>query len=707
MEFHKSKPDISVIIPLFVCKNNKYIVDRILNCKSDKASRLNIEYIIVDFTHDKEISKEIKDICLSNGIELLNSISCRDQCDFSLAKARNIGAIHASSEKLLFLDVDLIPYNGFYRDVFNFKNRLFDKYYVDFFFWIPVVYDKGYEFDSYYKNYLTSGIEKIDLINRIILNKNIDSVSSGTSALCIDKLFYCQLGGQNEEFLGWGYEDYEFQIRCIIENMIFPKPKAFGSSKGNFSNITKYEGWRSIYMLYGEIARMQGIFLLHQPHSELKQYKSRNSSLKNRFIFEKTLKSLVSGVDGPRLAPLRMADGENALIMQNTPYTNLLEVSPCVAQHTFLHDINISDLDQAIEYVNEHNISIIIFGYPFVNDIEFDLYNWCKHHGFPLIVCGHGIFPNSVYFDETGILPDSEKQKKEFWNTSIGKEEIEKSREYIESLRNTNRNKLIHPKTFIKNNRKNSLTRRLIVIMPDKSHKYMLKRILNINNDDEILNRIYKITDILKDSGWIITFINSIDMDISGNHEKYNRHDIHDLLDVAESVLSFTPHDCMLAAAYGVPSYVDNRAFHALDGLIEHIDLDNPENSAYIINEGFSHNSELLEKYIYYLISRYYSIIDMETNKRYEKFKSDEYIHNDRIRFMELSHPLLGGRIYYMNGRIDIDISNIDRCLNKYIVSRAPLFNRFVNSKKLTKLMRNPVLYFLDAIRNIFNSKGF
>ncbi|WP_250163494.1 galactosyltransferase-related protein [Psychrobacter sp. WY6] len=54
---------------------------------------------------------------------------------------------------------------------------------------------------------------------------NIQTYAASSSTVALRKSFYLELGGQDERFKGWGYEDWEFANRLITNYDFLPPSK--------------------------------------------------------------------------------------------------------------------------------------------------------------------------------------------------------------------------------------------------------------------------------------------------------------------------------------------------------------------------------------------------------------------------------------------------------------------------------------------------
>lgn len=132
-----------------------------------------------------------------------------------LAKARNLAAQTATSDKLLFLDVDCIAAHNFVENMSNALNKYKGLITCN------VYYLPG-NFINYNENYLPLEekmlkIGKPSPYRKFINNKYIEGSFQNfwSLAFAIKKNIFDNIGGFSEDFIGYGGEDTEFAYKAI------------------------------------------------------------------------------------------------------------------------------------------------------------------------------------------------------------------------------------------------------------------------------------------------------------------------------------------------------------------------------------------------------------------------------------------------------------------------------------------------------------
>ncbi|MDN3651807.1 glycosyltransferase [Thalassotalea ponticola] len=416
---------LSVIVPVRLIKERMDIVDRLGFCQTGYQEN-TVEFIVVDDGSVVENAKLLKCKCLELGIRY-ETTGADSATPFNLARARNYGAKVATAELIMFMDADLIPYPGFYDDLLIEAELLNMRTTVDHLLMCPVIYltEEGYRL----YNSTEQRLRKSFCINQMIeSNKQyVSKYSHGTSVVLVNRYFYLSCGGQNEHFEGWGYEDYEFTTRMIRKNMRYPQPRNWHSMKGNFMNIRKYRGWKSIYRLYGDWLGSKGIYLIHAPHpidGEYHQFKRKNEK-----ILKEQLERDINVIE-PK--PITVAaDTVTALYKQNRYSENRY-------LHNFLgnsvtYNGLMFDSDTSIkQWIEKNNVTQFLFELPLISDNCLALHTWCVNNNFNYICCGRGALPNSIFFERNNSVRLQKHLPDDCWNKSLSPEQVIKVSNYIE-----------------------------------------------------------------------------------------------------------------------------------------------------------------------------------------------------------------------------------------------------------------------------------
>ncbi len=183
----------------------------------------------------------------------------------NMARARNAGVRQAKTPYILFMDVDLHPYPGYYRDILRqIQVQQIERHHDDL-----VMTGVVYLTEEGSRKFLQMAPhERRDFfLADVITRRWIEKISTGTSVTLMHRTRYAELGGYDESFEQWGYEDLEFNLRMMYRSGRFVLPDAFEKDIGSFDAPPgAYRGWKSLYRLYGDITAQERIFLFHIWH---------------------------------------------------------------------------------------------------------------------------------------------------------------------------------------------------------------------------------------------------------------------------------------------------------------------------------------------------------------------------------------------------------------------------------------------------------
>ena len=426
----KSDVELSVIIPVRLTEARTDIVERLEYCLSDpNLNRNTIEFIVVDDGSSNDLSIELKNRYEELFLTFVKTNS-EPNDHFNLAKARNYGAQYANGELLLFLDVDLITLPDFYTQIINEASLMDIKHHISRFLMCPVIYLTPGGHNEF--NKLPSQQKKSYCINAMLYDNRelVEKFSSGTSAIIVNRHYYMSIGGQNENFSGWGYEDYEFTTRLMSNNPQYLRPNNWSSMAGNFMTINKYSGWKAAYRLHGDFLAAKGIYLIHAPHPVDESFRSAPD--RNLPLLKKELKKLPNE---SRLKPLPYKQAGVSVIFRKNPFCYSYEFAPFLGEVLFVDESEFIETGKRTSFIESNKVSRIIFGNPYSNDSLQDIYNWARKTNFPFIVAERGALPDSVYHDSSGFLTDGDSYRSEKWDKPLSENKIKLTEEYISKIR--------------------------------------------------------------------------------------------------------------------------------------------------------------------------------------------------------------------------------------------------------------------------------
>ncbi|EJJ0318088.1 glycosyltransferase [Campylobacter jejuni] len=383
-------PLLSVIIPFGLSKERPYIEERVLQKAKFFQSDENIEFIFVEGYSSKD--HELKNFIQANHHIYLKDM---DQKAFSQGRCRNLGASYAHSNVLLFLDVDCyISLDNFEKilKLIQIKNISQN---INALIVLPVVY-LNKEANEKLKQY-------DDKFWDILIQEDLFTAKntwvkffapSSTSSIVINKYQFLRLGGNDENFIGHGYEDFDLFARILKACVSFEKMPANLSYDARNWNFFNFKGFRSWFSLLGYEACFYGIYMYHFYHIEPNQNAYMHNKDKNHRLFYKHLKNIKKH----DLKPLQVfkAKGEKVLMLFKDQNYDFKDISVYMGEIIYK---NISDffMDKELKYellldfLQQEKITKIFLDASI--KLQFDGIDYCDIFYFQ-----KGILPHSWFF---------------------------------------------------------------------------------------------------------------------------------------------------------------------------------------------------------------------------------------------------------------------------------------------------------------------
>ncbi|EAB5237875.1 galactosyltransferase-related protein [Campylobacter jejuni] len=380
-------PLLSVIIPFGLSKERSYIEERVIEKAKYFKSDENIEFIFVEGYSSK--NHELKNFIQKNHHIYLKDI---DQKAFSQGRCRNLGASYAHSNVLLFLDVDCyISLNNFEKilQLIQIKNISQN---INALIVLPVVY-LNKEANEKLKQY-NDKFWDILIQEDLFIAKNTwvkFFAPSSTSSIVINKYQFLRLGGNDENFIGHGYEDFDLFARILKACVSFEKMPTNLSYDARNWIFFNFKGFRSWFSLLGYEACFYGIYMYHFYHIEPNQNAYMQNKDKNHQLFYKHLKNIKKH----DLKPLQVfkAKGEKVLMLFKDQNYDFKDISVYVGEIIYK---NISDFfiakelkyELLLDFLQQEKITKIFLDASIKEEID-------------------GIDYCDIFYFQKGILPHS------------------------------------------------------------------------------------------------------------------------------------------------------------------------------------------------------------------------------------------------------------------------------------------------------------
>ncbi|WP_019562183.1 glycosyltransferase [Caldimonas manganoxidans] len=417
---------LTVIVPIRCSNDRQDAIHRLQFLLQAAPIPPAVQFLVVDDGSPRQIGKEIEAACDRLGLEYLRLESELET--FSIGRARNAGVQRSRTKYVLFQDVDLLPYPGFYSDVLiEIEVQELHKY-AERFLMFGVIYLTKSGTDEFLST--PPAVRKSKFVQYLLDAdaSRIEKFSTGTSVTVWRRDYFLGAGGNDPEFEGWGYEDLEFTCRAIRRARRFPLPEEFGLDYKNFQTINEYRGWKSIYRLFGDITFQKGYVLFHAWHPVEEGGIYVKAKDRNRRLFEEKLERF--RLHGEEPDPLPMPERGRSVIFRANPWVYNRWAAPMLGEIVFA-DEDMFTPDSFVEYLRERAIDRVVFHNPYANERMRAIYERVRSLDIEYIVCERGALPGSVFFDPLGFNGESGSYDPGKWRRELSQEEVARLSAYV------------------------------------------------------------------------------------------------------------------------------------------------------------------------------------------------------------------------------------------------------------------------------------
>ncbi|EAI1053792.1 capsular biosynthesis protein [Campylobacter coli] len=432
---------LSIIIPFGTSKERPYIKERVVNKANEYKSDDLVEYIFVEGFSSLE-HLELKNLIENKGHRYFKDATQQFNKAFSLGQCRNLGIVNAKSDVVMSLDVDYVISEKNLENILELISiKEIDKN-PNAFLVLPCIFlnEFGTEFLQRYKLSLWDNI--------IIHDMNFDRkfikfLTPASSTIIMNRFKFLELGGNDQEFVGHGYEDFDLMMRILKNCTDFeaiPTNLEFDYRNWSFND---YKGFRALFSVVGNEACVHGIYLYHLWHAEPNQ----NGYLDNRELnhqkFYQKLKNYKDIFDGPDTLIENEAKNRNALVFfqQNSNlYSSLRAIMPyfekliSAKEYYFFDEKDKFNSKNFLKFYHQNNITHIIFPNSHANEKRLEIFQFIREKKLPFIVFDRGALPDSWFFDDKGFNYDSTSYDEKNWNKTLNEEQKIKTLTYIEEV---------------------------------------------------------------------------------------------------------------------------------------------------------------------------------------------------------------------------------------------------------------------------------
>ncbi|WP_429105623.1 glycosyltransferase [Aeromonas allosaccharophila] len=565
IENNLSNKKLTCIIPMRVSEDREDAIDRLNYASQDCFIPDDVAVLVVDDGSEEIFSKKIIDKCNHLGYSYIKLNTYLNE--FSVGRCRNYGAMYAKSKYILMQDVDLYPYNGFYKDLMTEIIVQGMDSDAKHFLMVPYVFltEQGaVEFASLDKN-----IQKQQFMHYLLQGDSarIEKFSNGTSANVYNRLWYLSRGGNSSDFEGWGYEDLECNTRMLRHLNHFPIPREWQLQKYNFNSVLEYRSWKASYRLFGDLLFNKGIVFFHIWHPVFTGGTYMDRKDRNEQLFKKKMAEFVSqGIEPDALPDMHAG---KTLLMAKNAFTNSRDIQPLLGDIVYVNDALLKTPGNLKDFVADNGVDRIMFFNPYHTEDLYAIYQEARRLNVPYYVAERGALPNSVFFDKNGFLADSSSYHANMWDHELSDENRKKTIEYIRRHQNTDdalesQNERVGIETLRKKFKISKRDKILFVSLQRPSDTVTRFFTEQYGSYDEFCSSLSELATRLP-AGWRLGIKkHPLEDDITNIKNAINFDDVNikDALDLADCVLTFNSGVGILSMAWMKPTLLAGKAFY-------------------------------------------------------------------------------------------------------------------------------------------------
>jgi len=607
---------ITIVIPLRVSPDRTDALTRLQQHMPPGELPDAYQVLVVDDGSEDRYAADLRAICEANGISYLPLKSHGEI--FSIGRCRNFGAMFARSQYIFFQDVDLLPPQDFYADILaEISIQKLEQNSADFLM-VPCVYltDKGTrEFFA-----TDPALRRKKFLDFALKGdrERIEKVSTGTSINLYSRTYYLARGGNDSDFSGWGYEDLEFNCRCIRLVRKFPLPEQWLLEAGNFANQYEYRSWKAVYRLFGDLLWGKGVTMFHAWHTvtDTSQYTAKTRQ--NRELFLKKLQTFATKGIEPAALP-DLAAGRT-LMFRNNCFVFNRNIQPMLGGAVWAEAEWFESEEEFLSFVEVNAITRVMFHNPYATPPMSRIYMWAQRAKLPFIIAERGALPHSLFYDPTGFLADSSSYDAELWDHPLNETQTALVREYVADLRRSEmaleRQADRVSRDLLRQKLRLGPAHRILFVAlqrpSDTATRVMVRDDLTY---DRFLDMLTRLPAVLPVQWRVVIKKHPLEDKIhlvEGAVDAGDQH-ITDLLSLADAVLTFNSGVGVLAMASHKPVMLFGKAFYQIDGINTYV---NDENDVVDrLHPLSAPDTSRIERFLSYLTTRFYSFGDQRTRE--------------------------------------------------------------------------------------------
>lgn len=610
---------LEIIVPVRATKARADIVDRIRFFCDTTDLPLGVSVSVCDDGSQQQFAEAIEQVCAETGATYLKTGRKHYQT-FSLAIARNYAAQRSRAAFIMFMDVDLIAYEGFFEELLREidVNQMHEK--IERFLMCPVIYLTNEGNEQY--NSVPAEMRRQYFIHQVLSSNEriIEKYSCGTSVIVVNRHYFLMRGGYDTRFNGWGYEDYEFGTRLIRRARQFPLPENWTKMDGNFTTIRRFEGWKSVYRLHGDLLAQKGMWMFHVPHPIDSSYHAHKDS--NWRLLAQRMEEDKTGAGEPD--PLADFSAGRSLLLARNPFCDGREFSPFLGKMVSASCMPKADSLAPEDLITKAAVERVVFGNPYANERSLALYNWCRKKDFPFIVCERGALPDSVYHDRTGFLSDGESYKSDQWDRPLSDEELDAVEAYVAEIRwgakmlekQAERGDLhmIRKKLGLRDSQK-------MLLVPFQQPQDTTVRHFSgpIGSFENFYDLVSSLPQQLGEDWLVVYKKHPVEDDLAAipGAQCGDEYNLYDLIELCDGMLVMNSGSGLYGMMFGKPVYIAGESWYSDERM--NVSIKDIKEVAKQISKGFDPDYDKVLRFIHYLRFKFYSFGEqIQRRVRYE-----------------------------------------------------------------------------------------
>lgn len=609
-----AEPLITAIIPVRLSSERLYDecerIERIIHTLPPES----FETLIVDYGTKAERAGELRKLAQKHSVELVRADV--DNEVFSVGHARDIGTQHAKTPLVLFHDIDFLMSPSSYKKVVaeaRLRNMPTNAY---SFFVLPGAYLTTEFTDKYLSLHSNGEGEFADcLLHDGIMRADKSIFSNMTyaiSAVVANRLHLLAIGGHDKSFVGHGAEDFDLLHRLGSYYRKGPRPKNYyNNSRKNA--ITRYEGFRAYFALYGIDLFQRGLIISHLDHPRRTDagYVGTNNQAR--------IGQVMQGYDGGKsqLSPLAdCTSAEKTLVLvrpKTAPERALRHAFPLLGDYRVIPEDAFKDPPSLISFVSEEGFTQVFFLNPYGNEHRLGLYNAITSNGIRYITYDRGALPDSWFFDREGFLGESLSYERKKWDFPLSDEDRGGALAYIDELATGGRT------LEINGARRGAEYLRVNLGI---GHRKVLFVALQRPLDTATVHFSGPCRDTHTFNRWVSLVVDGVDPrryvvvvkkhpleaegpQIRGATFAPDDANIHDLIDLAEKVIVINSGTGLIAASLGKPVICCGQSFYQHDGFA--YQASSAHELIKLAKSNLAVDEDTRLRFVHYLSRRFYS----------------------------------------------------------------------------------------------------